>query len=294
MRRLPFPVIAAVLAVLLIGGIGSYVVVSGRARTAADTASRVIGEKDDAIAGLQEALAAARAENADLSESLRTAQKKNDSFEGQLKKLSKTVGALDKLSKTDPELLTKYSKVFFLSDNYFPSQLTDIPADYVSPAAVRTPLSFQSQALPYLESMLEAAEDDNEALQVISAYRSFGTQAQLKSSYKVTYGAGANSFSADQGYSEHQLGTTVDLTTPGVGGTFTGFDKTDAYAWLTENAYRYGFVLSYPAGNSYYQYEPWHWRFVGTDLARRLHRDNQHFYELDQRDLDAYLGDIFD
>jgi D-alanyl-D-alanine carboxypeptidase len=86
----------------------------------------------------------------------------------------------------------------------------------------------------------------------------------LKSQYRVTYGAGtANSFSADQGYSEHQLGTTVDFTTPKVGGTLTGFDKTDSYKWLQNNAYKYGFILSYPSSNGYYIFEPWHWRFVG-------------------------------
>jgi LAS superfamily LD-carboxypeptidase LdcB len=74
----------------------------------------------------------------------------------------------------------------------------------------------------------------------------------------------------------------------------TSFENTDAYKWLQENGYRYGFILSYPKGNSYYVYEPWHWRFVSEDLARRLHRKNENFYDWDQRDIDQYLLNFFD
>lgn len=233
-------------------------------------------------------------EKQELADSLRTESKKNEAFAEEIARISGTVGVLEKLSKTDPELLKRYSKIYFLNENYIPRRLSDIPSEYVSSAAVRTPLTFHAEALPYLESMLDAAKDDRVDLQVISAYRSFGTQAQLKSSYKVKYGSGANTFSADQGYSEHQLGTTVDLTTSKIGGTFTGFDKTPAYTWLKDNAQRYGFVLSYPPGNAAYQFEPWHWRFVGRDLAKDLKADGKWFYEMDQRTLEGYLPALFD
>jgi D-alanyl-D-alanine carboxypeptidase len=131
-------------------------------------------------------------------------------------------------------------------------------------------------------------------LRVVSAYRSFAEQMTLKSGYRVQYGTGANAFSAEQGYSEHQLGTTVDFTTPVIKGAYASFENTTAYAWLTKNAYKYGFILSYPKGNSYYVYEPWHWRFVGKDLADRLHDEGLDFYEMDQREIDEYLIRIFD
>ena len=111
----------------------------------------------------------------------------------------------------------------------------------------------------------------------------------------VRYGSGtANSFSAEQGYSEHQLGTTVDFTTKSLSGKLGGFDKTAEYKWLTENAHKFGFTLSYPPNNSYYTFEPWHWRFVGGDLARYLYNRNLHFYDMAQRDIDEYLIDIFE
>jgi D-alanyl-D-alanine carboxypeptidase len=117
----------------------------------------------------------------------------------------------------------------------------------------------------------------------------------IKNAYSVTYGAGtANSFSADQGYSEHQLGTTVDLITTGTGGKLAGFDTKPAYTWMLENAHKYGFTLSYPKNNGFYIFEPWHWRFVGVKLATDLYEDEQHFYELDQRKIDTYLASLFD
>ena len=74
----------------------------------------------------------------------------------------------------------------------------------------------------------------------------------------------------------------------------SGFDTTEAYTWLQKNAYKYGFVLSYPKDNGFYIFEPWHWRFVGQKLAGDLHDDGKFFYDLDQRDIDKYLISLFD
>jgi D-alanyl-D-alanine carboxypeptidase len=153
---------------------------------------------------------------------------------------------------------------------------------------------FYSKIWQFLQNMLIAAENDNIHLRIISAYRSFGTQSELKSSYTMTYGSGANKFSADQGYSEHQLGTTLDFSTLEIGASFSIFDKTTAYQWLLANAHKYGFILSYPKGNTYYQFEPWHWRFVGRTLAEKLHQEGKNFYDLDQREIDQYLISFFD
>ncbi|PIR83298.1 hypothetical protein COU19_01010 [Candidatus Kaiserbacteria bacterium CG10_big_fil_rev_8_21_14_0_10_56_12] len=211
----------------------------------------------------------------------------------QVGSINGTVSGLQKLSKTDPQLLAKYSKVFFLSDNYAPARLVEIPTQYEYDE--KKSLQVIPEVLPYLEKMLDQAKADGMSLYVQSAYRSFNTQEALKGKYSVTYGAGtANSFSADQGYSEHQLGTTVDLITTGTGGNLSGFDTKPAYDWVTANAYRYGFVLSYPEHNAYYIFEPWHWRFVGVKLATYLHDHNQYFYELDQRTIDTYLINLFD
>ncbi len=214
-------------------------------------------------------------------------------FESTVGKISGTVGTLEKLAKTDPELLQKYSKVFFLNEHYAPERLEEIPKKYTY--SEERAEKIHALVWPHLEDLFEDAKDDGIELYAKSAYRSFEEQASLKSAYSVVYGAGsANQFSADQGYSEHQLGTTLDFVTTGLGGQLEGFDTTAGYAWLLNNAHKYGFVLSYPKGNTYYIYEPWHWRYVGVKLATYLDRQNRNFYDLEQRQIDAYLVNIFD
>ena len=217
---------------------------------------------------------------------------RNEDFEKQIKKIGKTVGILDKLSKTDEELLQKYSKVYFLNEHYVPESLKNIEPAYVYDES-RT-FQLHSKVIPYFNDMVADAKADGVDLWVVSAYRSFETQAQLKGAYTTTYGSGANTFSADQGYSEHQLGTTIDFTTKGLGGGLSGFQGTPAYEWLQSHAHEYGFVLSYPEANSYYVFEPWHWRYVGKDLADDMHDAGAHFYDWDQRKIDGYLIKIFD
>ncbi len=279
--------IAAVLllAVSALGGYEYWTLRKELALTKADLGND-IRERDDA-------LAVTKAENEKLANQLQAEQKKNGDFETQIGSINSTIGTLTKLSETDPQLLAKYSKIYFLNENYTPVKLSEIDSSYTYDT--KRVYQFQLEALPFLTSLLADAKDAGINLEVISAYRSFGDQTVLKSSYKVTYGAGtANAFSADQGYSEHQLGTALDFTTMKVGATFAGFDKDPAYTWLTDNAYRYGFILSYPKKNTYYTYEPWHWRFVGVKLATTLHEQGKYFYDLDQRDINTYLISLFD
>jgi LAS superfamily LD-carboxypeptidase LdcB len=228
-----------------------------------------------------------------LSQELRDQLYIVESFQGQISRIGSVVGDLEKLKNTDDELLRKYSKVYFLSENYIPSKLSYISVGYLLNKEAK--LQIHTDVSRYLERLLDAARSDGVDILVASAYRSFDTQEVLKSNYKVTYGAGtANQFSAEQGYSEHQLGTTVDFTTPGVGAVFSRFESDPAYLWLLDNAHKYGFALSYPKNNSYYIFEPWHWRFVGVELATKLHSDGKYFYDLDQREIDKYLIKLFD
>lgn len=219
-------------------------------------------------------------------------RERNEEFNDQIKNIGKTVGVLDKLSKTDKELLQKYSKVYFLNEHYVPEALSTIDNEFVYNEA--NTYRVHKNVRSYFNDMLKAAAKDGIELWVVSAYRSYSDQAALKGRYLITYGSGANAFSADQGYSEHQLGTTVDFTTRGLGGGLEGFQSTPAYSWLKDNAYKYGFTLSYSENNSYYEFEPWHWRFVGEDLARDLNKGGATFYDWEQRKIDAYLISIFD
>ncbi len=245
------------------------------------------------VSELENTLAVIVSMSEELSNKIALEQEKRSEFEENLSDIEGTVGTLEKLSKTDKELLQKYSRVYFLSDNYVPMSLDSIDSDYIYDP--KKDLEFHASALPFLEKMLLRAERDDISLKIVSAYRSFGTQADLKSNYLVTYGSGSNKFSADQGYSEHQLGTALDITEEGSSALLTiAFENTPAFEWLKNNAYKYGFVLSYPKGNVYYQYEPWHWRFVGVKLATKLYRDGINFSDMEQREIDTYLVKIFD
>lgn len=260
---------------------------------------KTVSEYEARVSGLENDLFLANATNTILTNEVLALKTEllnekavNDSFQMQISQIQDMVGALDKLSKTDEELLKKYSKVYFLNEHYTPASLIAINSKYIYGEGEIEQI--HAQVWPFLFELFQNAENAGVNLQIISAFRSFNTQEHLKDSYKVVYGTGANQFSADQGYSEHQLGTAVDFTTPALGSDFSAFEHTSAYGWLLSNAYKYGFTLSYPKDNAYYIFEPWHWRFVGVGLAEALQRDGLHFYDLDQRIIDGYLISIFD
>ncbi|MDB5195131.1 MAG: peptidase and DD-carboxypeptidase VanY/endolysin [Parcubacteria group bacterium] len=283
----------------LLFALGILLVIGGGAGYGAYTLGTRLGETRSELASTTAAktsvateLARTRADNEQLSAQLAEQVQKNLTLGTQVDQIASTVTTLTKLSQTDKELLQKYSRVYFLNENYIPSSLSEIdPLYQLDPSRH---LQIHSKVKPFLENMLTDASDAGVPIVALSGYRSFAEQKTLKSSYTVTYGSGSNRFSADQGYSEHQLGTAVDLTTKSIAGTSLAFATSPAGIWLDANAYKYGFILSYPKGNTYYQYEPWHWRFIGVALATKLHDTAQHFYDLPQRDMDTYLVSIFD
>jgi LAS superfamily LD-carboxypeptidase LdcB len=271
-------------ALLVLAGAGAWGYRDLSARYTALAQSKT--ELEQKAVGLSDALYAAQ-------QGLGAVQERLGGFESTVGGLSGTLTTLEKLSHTDRELLQKYSKVFFLNEHYAPARLEQIDEefDYKDGRIEK----IHADVWPHLKDLFEDAKDDGIEMYAKSAYRSFSEQKALKSAYAVTYGAGtANAFSADQGYSEHQLGTTLDFTAPGQGGALDGFENSKAYPWLMKNAYKYGFVISYPKGNGYYVFEPWHWRFVGIKLATYLHDQGKYFYDLEQRQIDEYLADIFD
>jgi D-alanyl-D-alanine carboxypeptidase len=304
------PIIAGLTALVLVGAGALFMLIQNAEEAAQNqealfaserqTLTETLAVRDLRISELETVLNETKAmleetleERDELEEDLDEEKDRNEEFEDQIEKIGSTVGTLDKLSKTDEELLQKYSKVYFLNEHYIPPKLTEISNKYVYREG-GDPEYLHAQAYPFFKDMVEDALADGVKLWVVSSFRSFDEQRALKGAYTITYGSGANAFSADQGYSEHQLGTTIDFTTENRGGALDGFDTTPAYTWLLENAHKYGFVLSYPKNNAYYIFEPWHWRFVGVDLAKDLHADNAFFYYWDQREIDKYLISIFD
>ncbi len=132
-------------------------------------------------------------------------------------------------------------------------------------------------ALADLTAMYRAARAYGAPFAIQSAYRSYSSQVATFNMWvrKVGY-AKAKLASARPGHSEHQLGTALDLKTPGGSAPwyYADWGQTKAGAWLRRNSWRYGWVLSYPKGKSpsatCYKYEPWHFRYVGRTIAARI------------------------
>ncbi len=128
-----------------------------------------------------------------------------------------------------------------------------------------------------LRALRLAAEAAGVALAVQSAYRSFAYQRQVFDGWVARLGeAQALRVSARPGHSEHQLGTAIDFRSRGGAAAWDVDDwgRTPEGAWLMAHAHRYGFVLSYPAGEearTCYDYEPWHYRWLGREQAAQVH-----------------------
>jgi len=188
-----------------------------------------------------------------LSEQLEEEKRSYNKLEDQINQVSKTVGILQRVQKTDKELLAKYSRVYFLNEHYIPTHLKDIKEKYIFGSKT---LQIKREVNKFLQDMIEDMKDDGIDIRIVSAYRSFEYQKDLKKRNISYYGQKyADQLVADQGLSEHQLGTTVDFSTPE--GSFIKEDS-KAYEWLQKRADRYGFILSYPKDNAYYNFEPWH------------------------------------
>ena len=124
--------------------------------------------------------------------------------------------------------------------------------------------------------MFRAASKDGVNLVFQSGYRSYSTQVSVYNGWVASLGQSAADLqSARPGYSEHQTGLSVDIASATAGCTIqTCFAKTPEGKWLSRNAWRFGWHLRYPKGKTAitgYKYEPWHWRFVGIELAAELH-----------------------
>lgn len=117
--------------------------------------------------------------------------------------------------------------------------------------------------------MWKAAKSEDLTLIVNSSYRSFATQQR-------EYNASNDDYAAKPGFSEHQTGLALDIVSYKEGQSILGndFENTNEFVWLQENAHKYGFILRYPKGKediTGYHYESWHYRYLGVDMATKVH-----------------------
>lgn len=176
----------------------------------------------------------------------------------------------------------------FTAYDQWPYTLVDthfrLPADYAPPDLVPTSEAglngdqeLRAIAIPALKAMATAAAAAGHRIAVQSGYRSYATQVTTFQYWvKVDGYAYALKSSARPGHSEHQLGTALDIRAQGgkAPWDYQDWAATPTGAWVKANAWRYGFLMSYPEGSetqTCYMYEPWHYRFVGVELARQVH-----------------------
>jgi LAS superfamily LD-carboxypeptidase LdcB len=135
------------------------------------------------------------------------------------------------------------------------------------------------EAAAAFELMQEALQEElGLSLVVVSAYRDYHYQEALYKRYAAKDGAAvADTYSARAGHSEHQTGLAIDFLHRWPSGSLrgAGFQNTVQYVWLQAHAHKFGFILRYPEGyESFtgYRFEPWHWRYIGSEDATRMHQ----------------------
>lgn len=126
-----------------------------------------------------------------------------------------------------------------------------------------------------LTKLFNAAAEKGLRLSALSGYRSYATQVSVYGNEVKNYGQQiADSESARPGYSEHQTGWAVDLGGGGCG-IEACFGNTPEGKWVAANAYKYGFIVRYTAAKQAitgYRAEPWHIRYIGTELSIEMHK----------------------
>jgi D-alanyl-D-alanine carboxypeptidase len=182
-------------------------------------------------------------------------------------------------TRNGDDLLVLVNKEYKLPSTYAPNDLVKVGDD-----VIRRGNSYylRSIVIDDLKNLVNDAKKDNIDLSIVSAYRSYDTQATTYQ-YWVNYNNGciscADRISARAGHSQHQLGTTLDFSTSEIDDKLgSQFDNTDASNWLKENAYKYGFVIGYPKGYETvtgYSYESWHYRYIGKENALEMRNSGQ-------------------
>lgn len=144
--------------------------------------------------------------------------------------------------------------------------------------------SLRHDAAMAVKDMFAAAAQDGLELDMTSGYRDFELQTSLYDRYVDQLGqAGADATSARPGFSEHQTGLAADISTVGGACPLEGcYAEQPGGQWLAANAWKYGFILRYPdgqTGTTGYEFEPWHYRYIGPEAAAAYHASGAATYE---------------
>lgn len=189
-------------------------------------------------------------------------------------------------SHQDADGITVVSGILLVNKNH------PLPADYAPDytGSNGQSTSLQGDADAAAQAFLAAANAQGNSMYILSGYRSYDVQATLFANYAAANGEDlANTFSARAGQSEHQTGLAFDVGDAAHSGynLQTSIDQFPGVQWMMQHCAEYGFILRYPEGKediTGYQYEPWHFRYVGVDAATAIMASGL--------TLEEYLGDV--
>lgn len=179
-------------------------------------------------------------------------------------KFYKNIKEISNASDTD----VLVNKNFKLSKNYVPNNLVLLDLKYSNKYKY-----LQEEAYESFKNLSNKAKELGYKIIIVSAYRSYFYQQELYDYYVDKKGKEyADLCSARPGHSEHQTGLAIDVM--GSNNDYDEFEKAIEFEWMKENAHKYGFILRYPKGKEYitgFKYEPWHYRYVGKDIAKYIY-----------------------
>ncbi len=175
-------------------------------------------------------------------------------------------------SDTSKNYLIINNKYYKLDEKYVPQNLVKVTVQH----AYGNDNKLVSVVYDAFKQMFTDAKKENITLIINSSYRPYKEQEEIYNDYLKKHGQEyADKYAARPGHSEHQTGLAIDITTYGVSGD--KFDQSKAFKWLQDNAYKYGFILRYPKDKEKitgYNYESWHYRYVGVETATKLRNEN--------------------
>ena len=165
------------------------------------------------------------------------------------------------------EYLILVNKFNYLTEDYTPEDLVNMGLQYAFSGK-----SIREEVYGSFKRLVKDAKKENLTIVANSTFRTYTYQENLYTSYKNNNGKEyADGYAARAGYSEHQTGLAIDVST--LNSTMANFEETEEFTWLQEHAHEYGFILRYPKDKEFitgYNYESWHYRYVGEEVAKKI------------------------
>ncbi len=177
-----------------------------------------------------------------------------------------------KASDTSKGMYTLVNKYNYLTSDYKSIDIITISNEFTRDTAKLNKTAYEN-----FEKMAKDMKKEGLTIKITTGYRDYNFQATLYNNYVKNDGVSlADTYSARPGYSEHQLGFSVDLTN-GNNVSFDNFKYTSEYKWLKDNAHKYGFIMRFKEDKENltgYKFESWHYRYVGVDIATYIYEND--------------------